>query len=61
VFEFIKEQQFDKPLNDIVNKCSVEIDAYFRETIVEKNDFLEWWQQNKFKEQYHLASFFVPF
>jgi hypothetical protein len=37
VFEFIKEQQFEKPLNDIVNECSVEIDAYFRETIVEKH------------------------
>ncbi len=23
VFEFIKEQQFDKPLSDIVNECSV--------------------------------------
>ncbi len=51
VFEFIKEQQFDEPSNDIVNECSVQIDAYFRETSVEKHDILEWWQQNKFKQK----------
>ncbi len=36
-------------MNDIVNECSVDIDAYFRETILEKYDILEWSQQNKFK------------
>ena len=56
IFDFIQDQQFDKPSNDIVNQCSVEIDSYFREAVLEtksgdsKNEnILKWWQQNKFR------------
>jgi hypothetical protein len=49
VFQFIKEQQLEKPDNSLSNVCSVEIDSYFREAVTETIDSIKWWQQNKFK------------
>ena len=49
VFQFIKEQQHEKPDKNLSNECSVELDSYFREAVTETTDSIKLWQQNKFK------------
>lgn len=48
-FEFFKNQQFDKPTNDLADDCSREIDAYFKESVIKKDDILDWWRNNKLR------------
>ena len=65
VFDFVKDQQFEKPVNDLSIECSVELDNYLNEPVAQSNDsdhdhvdIFIWWKdnQNRYKNLYRLVS-----